>query len=271
MTNASREETGPCRICGKTNLPMADAHIFPKAVFKRVKAAQGQEPFLLALDRDGAKPPKKVRIGEYDPNLLCVGCEQDYSPIDDRGLRSLLGTPFVPVPPYAKKQLVLKYSDKANALDIRLFLLFILLRASWSTREAYRHVQFGSDLERHILKAIQDGIEPGGIDLRMLLFQHRVVKDGLLSTPAVHSGAIIVWPGQGKVIFRLGIFDLSALILFGETVLTTAQPERLSLQAGKRVQILQSGVLDAQMEGWVAEMVVDRIRSGGGQWDRDPM
>ena len=79
-----------------------------------------------------------------------------------------------------KKTLVLKYSDKASAKDIRLFILFILQRASWSTREVYQFVQLGPDLERHLLQAIQDGNEPEGIELRILLFQHHVIK--------VHSG-----------------------------------------------------------------------------------
>jgi hypothetical protein len=108
------------------------------------------------------------------------------------------------------------------------------------------------------------------IELRILLFQHHVIKGGLLSTPAVHSGAIFVWPWAGQTIFRLGIYDLSALILVGETVLSTPQTAQLALHSGKRVQILQSEKLDGQMEEWVAGIVSDRLRSGGDRWDQDP-
>ena len=250
MNIKSTDEIHPCRICGSTSSVVADASIFPKAVFRKARAAQGEEPFLLAIDRHGSKP-KKVRIGEYDSNLLCVDCEQKFSPIDDRGLRALQAGLYIPVPCYGKKQLVLKYSDKANAQDLRLFLLFILLRASWSSREAYKHVQLGADLERHLLRAAQDGIEPAGIEFRILLFQHKLIKGGLLSTPAVHSGAIFVWPGAGQAVFRLGIHDMSALVLVGETVLNTPQTARISLQPGERCRFFKvRSLMPRGRNGW---------------------
>ena len=259
--------SSPCGLCGSTTAPKADSHVFPKSVFKQVKATQGDEDCLWAIDRDGSKPPRRIRMGEYDTDILCQGCECKHHGIDTRGVRALFQTPYNAVRVYGKNQLILKYSDRANARDIRTFLYFTLLKAGWSTREAFLNVKLESEVEAHFRATVERGAEPDGLPVPIFLTQHGRATPGFLPTPTIYHGLITVVPKGTYSIYQLSVGDLCAWLFPGKGAPRFGErTAHLALCDGQRVNILRSPQADAVNEEWMAQLIADRIRSGGGRW-----
>lgn len=257
----------PCHICGSTTAPKADSHIFPKSIFLKVKAAQGYEDFLLAIDRDGSKPPRRIRIGEYDSNVLCQECERKHQDIDACGVRALFQTPYKSVRVHAKKQLILKYSDRANARDIRTFLYFTLLKAAWSQRDTFANVSLDPEIEAHFRRTIEEGTDPEGLQVPIFLTQHGQATPGFISTPMIYHGLITVFPSGTHTLYQLSVGGLCAWIQAGKGAPSFGErTAHLALHNGQRVHILRSPRADAANEEWIAELVADRMNSGGGKW-----
>lgn len=257
----------PCRFCGSNTAPKADAHIFPKAIFLKAKAAQGDEDFLWAIDRNGSKPPRRVRIGEYDSNILCQECERNHQDIDTRGIRALFQTPYKSVRVHAKKQLILKYSDRANARDIRTFLYFTLLKAAWSQRDTFSNVNLEPEVEAHFRSTIEEGIEPEDLYVPIFLTEHGQATPGFISTPMIYHGLITVFPSGTYTLYQLNVGERCAWVQAGKGAKGFGeQSAHLALRNGQRVHILRSSRADAANEEWVAQLVADRMNSGGGKW-----
>lgn len=241
--------------------------MFPKSVFKRAKAAQGGGEYLLAVCRDGSKPLSRVRVGVYDCDILCQECEHKYHGIDTRGVRSLFQSPYKNLKVYGKRQLIQKYSDEANARDIRVFLYFTLLKACWSNREIYSNVSLEPEVEKHFRETLVSGVEPKNLSVPIFLVQHGIATRGFLPTPAIFHGLITVIPRVDHIVYQVSVGELCAWVFAGKGAPQFGDVTgHLALRDGKRVSILRSPESDTANENWIAQLIADRIGSGGDRW-----
>jgi len=200
----------------------------------------------------------------YDDGILCQECEHRYHAIDTRGVRSLFQIPYKTLKVYGKRQLIQKYSDEANAWDIRVFLYFTLLKACWSKQEVYSNVSLEPEVENHFRETVESGNEPDNLVVPIFLVQHGLVTRGFLTTPAIYHGLITVIPRKNYIVYQLSIGELCAWIFAGKEAPQFGDVTRhLALRDGRRVNILRSPESDAANENWIAQLIADRIRSGG--------
>ncbi len=128
-----------CKGCNKDK-KLIKAHVIPEAFW--IGLREGNTPPKLITNRKGVYP-KRLQIGVYDKNILCLDCEQKFQRIDD----------------YAQK-LLLKEVDKQEKISdkreiagykipnfdyhlLKLFFISILWRASVSKRSFYSRVNIG--------------------------------------------------------------------------------------------------------------------------------
>lgn len=67
-----------CKFCLQ-NKPTIDAHIIPKCFFKPLLG--GKPPIAVSLSHESF--PKRIPIGIYDKELVCIDCEGLWNDYDD--------------------------------------------------------------------------------------------------------------------------------------------------------------------------------------------
>ena len=125
-----------CQLCGKRD-KLCNSHILPKSFTRRMRAGAPQVKWVVVKD----KPRALTSNGEYTDHLLCKSCE------------SMLSKNYED---YGTQLFVNKRNIDENNRHIfftnfeyqkyYLFIVSILWRASVSSLETYRHIQWFSEL-----------------------------------------------------------------------------------------------------------------------------
>ncbi|MFM5213493.1 hypothetical protein [Aeromonas hydrophila] len=121
-----------CHLC-QQEAELQESHIFPRSYFKKIKSGSGQ---VLEITIDKDTPPS---LSNFDPkeHLLCFECEQHISKKYEA-----YGTQiFRKAQNIERENLHVKIKN-FNYNKFYLFLISILWRASISTIERYRHINF---------------------------------------------------------------------------------------------------------------------------------
>jgi hypothetical protein len=133
-------KVGLCKMCARERA-LAKAHIVPKAFYNMLP----QEPLMLFSGKKDYRP-KRIPAGIYDESLLCEGCEEQFSPLDDEAVRILKPWPRRPQLLKDEHGFILKlegkkagYSIKAPDSDALLpFFYFLLWRMAETSRPEMR-------------------------------------------------------------------------------------------------------------------------------------
>jgi len=126
-----------CRLCGSST-PLVRAHIVPSSFYEIPK----DEAIKILPSEDGAFP-KKSQTGVYDSNIVCLKCEQSFSPYDSYAHRTLL-TQREKLSPVRHEGTVIAWSrPNFDYPLLKLFFLSLLWRASASSHVVYAGVQLG--------------------------------------------------------------------------------------------------------------------------------
>ncbi|WP_429110347.1 hypothetical protein [Aeromonas media] len=121
-----------CHLCQK-EAELQESHIFPRSYFKRIKSGGGQ---VLEITTDRDSQPS---LSNFDPkeHLLCFECEQHIS-----NKYEAYGTQIFRRAKDIERECLHVKIKNFNYNKFYLFLTSILWRASISTIERYRHINF---------------------------------------------------------------------------------------------------------------------------------
>ncbi|MGL6625556.1 hypothetical protein [Aeromonas jandaei] len=121
-----------CHLCQK-EAELQESHIFPRSYFKRIKSGGGQ---VLEITTDRDSQPS---LSNFDPKeyLLCFECEQHIS-----NKYEAYGTQIFRRTKDIERECLHVKIKNFNYNKFYLFLISIVWRASISTIERYRHIQF---------------------------------------------------------------------------------------------------------------------------------
>lgn len=146
-----------CRFCG-LDKKLIRAHIIPGAFFRRLR--DGQEPPRMLTSKEG-EYPKRMPIGEYDPDILCDDCERQFSEWDGYA-QELLGEEPKGSSPIVVDGTTVAYEIKEyNYRLLKLFFVSLLWRASVSARKFYKRISVGpyEAAAKHLIETREPGSE----------------------------------------------------------------------------------------------------------------
>lgn len=151
-----------CRLCEK-RIDFADSHIIPRSFFTPLH--EGKKVPQVVTDKSGVLP-KRSPTGEYDPEILCNGCEPLFSEWDDYGKTILLDEIKRAEAVKDIEGLVAYRLEKINIPRLRMFLISVLWRAAVSGREFFEKIELGKfeNIARNrILERLPGPVEEFGI------------------------------------------------------------------------------------------------------------
>jgi len=146
-----------CKFCLKKR-KLVKAHIIPRAFFEAIKEGNVNIRALKLKGVTNSKdrfPIKYTTKGFYDPNLVCLGCEQSFGAWDDYGIKMLLKQQGSHVTRYKGRKLVAWQIVDYDYERVMLFFLSILWRAGNSELKEFEKVKLGpySDMAKVALSA----------------------------------------------------------------------------------------------------------------------
>lgn len=151
-----------CRYC-ETNRAHVKAHIIPHSFFAE-HLSEGEIPRVLSTSE--RHYPRKSPVGEYDTEILCESCEQQFSAFDSYGYKFFHENNGRQTIYEGTEGEAYIYRDVDYRL-LKLFLISVLWRASVSKRDFYAGVSLGAYEERALFLIKQ--ASPGkGCDFPML-------------------------------------------------------------------------------------------------------
>ena len=212
---------GHCRICNGEK-KLIKAHAIPQAFFLPLR--DGENPPIPVSE---GHYPKRIPIGAYDSEILCEECEGRFSSVDDYGVRVLLtdfSKLFAPIA-------FAGYGYASTSVDCQkllLFLVAVLLRASFSRQRFYSKVELGP-LEERAIEAIANPGRAVPTCFDAILSRWRTASNAKFTTPVVMDPRPERWSGVRAYRLYLG-----AMVAY---VKTDTRPfpndlEDLSLQRG---------------------------------------
>jgi len=162
-----------CRYCGE-NQKLIDAHIIPKAFFRRLRG--GKDSPRLLTNKKGHFP-KRAPIGVYDPTILCECCEPLFGQWDGYA-QQLLGDDSKSFSPIRMGAQVVGYEIEEFRYELlKLFFISLLWRASVSTHPFYSRISLGP--YETIASNLLHGRDPGSKDffaVTLARFDHPLGK-----------------------------------------------------------------------------------------------
>lgn len=139
-----------CKLCGQDK-PLVNAHIIPESMYP-FEGTPRQPLQVVASEKRGMR--RQSPKGEYDPNLVCAGCEARFGPWDDYAARLLRRKP------QDKDYLVGNKCEGAYQVQtysyekLKLFFISLLWRASETQRLAFSEVNVGPKYTKRIAEMI---------------------------------------------------------------------------------------------------------------------
>jgi hypothetical protein len=128
-----------CRLCGEER-KLIEAHILARCLHEPLLHPSGP---MMRLSKDAATPPRASQTGEYDTDILCAACDNEFSPWD-KYARDLLFQPLpsdkVTTGPSGQKFYIIGAYDYRR---LKLFFLSLLWRMSISRRKAFQNIRLG--------------------------------------------------------------------------------------------------------------------------------
>ncbi len=144
-----------CQYCGEEK-KLIKAHIIPEGFFRRLRSGKGVTQ--LHTNTEGVYP-KRVPIGVYDKNILCGNCDAIFGPWDSHAQKVLLHNFSEDLAIYdGPNKVCYKITDYDYKM-LKLFFLSLLLRASFSKHQFYKHIS-ASPFEK-MLKEMILAADPG--------------------------------------------------------------------------------------------------------------
>ena len=174
-------ELSLCKLC-VTNPPSAEAHIIPKSMYPFEKPRH--EPLRIVASAPEV-PLGKSRVGEYDPNLVCTGCEARFSPWDDYAIRLFRRAPknedYIFVDGKQQAYMIHTY-DYAK---LKLFFVSTLWRASETDRPFFANVNVGPRHTKRLREMILNSNpgEPEEYSVLIVRFTHPFDAHKAIMTP----------------------------------------------------------------------------------------
>lgn len=146
-----------CRFCGQER-KLVEAHIIPEGFFRRLR--DNQDPPRLLTNKEG-EYPKKAPIGVYDPSILCGECEPSFGDWDNYAQQFLGEEPGGGQPIYDGNQLVAYKVLEYDYVNLKLFFISLLWRASVSSHPFYKKVKLGpyEEESKQLIEQRNPGIE----------------------------------------------------------------------------------------------------------------
>jgi len=133
-----------CKMCREVG-PAADSHIIPRAFYEQSKAGHD---FLKVISSIEGSRSTRSRIGFYDRELLCQGCEAKFQPIDDYGINLLLHAQLEPYGPGHMAGLHVSMIRNVDPQRFNDFLSFLVWRVLASDQPAFQSIRNPGEEER---------------------------------------------------------------------------------------------------------------------------
>jgi len=155
----------PCRLCGLVK-PLIKAHILPRKFYKPIVQAGGASPAgdtavrIYPVDANGKS--RQEQSGIYDSNILCADCDCKVIGSWDLYAQTLLLGAFDPNNYSGSSTNRLYRLDNFDYIELKLFFMSLLWRASISSRSFFKNVDLGpweARLKQKLLAA-----DPGSRD-----------------------------------------------------------------------------------------------------------
>ena len=126
-----------CHLC-KEDKVLIKAHVIPQALYPNPNDVGGIPRIASA---NSGVYPKKVRIGIYDPNILCESCDGKLGILDQYFVENVLRKK--PTRVTIKAEGLLHQYDGSDGATVHSFLISVLWRASVSSHSFFRRVELG--------------------------------------------------------------------------------------------------------------------------------
>lgn len=132
-----------CKMCRQQFEKLVKSHIIPESFFRALKK-ENDHFFLVSSNKE--EYTKKNRIGIYDQEILCSGCEEKFKNLDDYGQKIFLqnSANFIPISEEVGRNPVGWVLEKeVDFVKLKRFFLSVLYRADISENIFYQHVSLG--------------------------------------------------------------------------------------------------------------------------------
>lgn len=134
-----------CNFC-LNEKPLVDAHIVPLCIVKRL--LESKEP-IFQFFKDPNRYSVHLPKGEYDANIICGDCDSSFSEFEECGRDFLFDIlddkyPLVKIDDPLKSLPGYYTISKFNYLELKLFFLSVMWKASASRRPSCKNVNLGS-------------------------------------------------------------------------------------------------------------------------------
>jgi hypothetical protein len=132
-------ESALCKMCGVRS-DFIDAHIVPRSFYpERGRGKDG----LIVMSSDLSDRESRSRIGIYDKQLVCAGCEQCFDPFDNYAAKLLIDGVSGLRRISHNSELLAYEVDTFDYPKMKMFCLSLLWRAVASDRPEFAHVTVG--------------------------------------------------------------------------------------------------------------------------------
>ncbi len=136
---------GKCNLCG-TVKKLCKAHIIPKSFYYGLRK-NNEIPYLYSVGL--SIHPKRIRVGIYDNNILCLECDHTIGKFDCYAAELLL-QPSYNIIDYKDEKFI--KIDTFNYIQLKIFLLSVVWRASITSIDIFSSIYLGE--YESIIKAI---------------------------------------------------------------------------------------------------------------------
>lgn len=174
-----------CKLC-KTEAKLVEAHIIPRAFYQ---LSDTDEPVKIVSSVEG-EHPRRMRIGIYDPNILCAKCDGALGLLDQHAAETLL-PPGTPISSLAGGPALCQY-DRADPVLIHHFVASVYWRASVSSHSFFRRVRLGP-YEDRIADLLNDPAKQHGSEIETVLGEFNSDRVPILDPCPNKWGAVRVW------------------------------------------------------------------------------
>lgn len=138
-----------CRLCTQKYNKLADSHILPKGFFRYLYPPDDNRA-LLSLN--GKSRPKRIPVGYYDNQILCIDCDNKLGKYDEYGIKIFLNDAIIPFPNSNEAYLI----KNINYTKLKIFLLSVLYRASITSIQEFKSIDLDGYYEEKIRNMISN-------------------------------------------------------------------------------------------------------------------
>lgn len=249
-----------CFLCGSTTNKRVRSHIVPAAFFREIKRRGGA---LMSIPRNGNLKIQFSKDGPKDHRILCLKCEQATAPIDDYGTSVFLRNNFKPFRVYSKKQRIAGYADNLDGKQLKVFIIFTLLKASWSSESLYEDFTLPEQINKLFLHYLRSGQVDDTIVYCFLIRRHPTVKE-VPGSPEVHNGMVDGMRHNfnqiGGHLFFCHFLEFTALTFVRDTPSNDPLPKHFIHDCG-RVWLFRSQIINEKLDNVAFEFMRDRHNS----------